>query len=160
MNKAYVLMGGNVGDTKTTFQRAIELLQAVCGTIVRASSIYQTAPWGKADQQNFLNQALLLTTDFSARDLMQSILAIEEKMGRQRLEKYGPRLIDIDILLFNDAVIEDTLVTIPHPELPYRRFALIPLAEIAAAIIHPVLKKTIEELLSDCPDQLSVSRLE
>ena len=150
-------MGGNVGNTMISLQRAAEILHAECGTIVQKSSVYKTAPWGNADQQDFLNQAVLLTTSLSAQELMHRILLIEEKMGRHRLEKYGPRIIDIDILLFNDLAIEDLLVTIPHPELPYRRFALIPLAEIAPNQIHPVLNKTIHELLLDCPDHLEVS---
>ena len=91
---------------------------------------------------------------------MRSILRIEEKMGRQRLEKNGPRVIDIDILLYNDLVLKDHMLTIPHPALQYRRFALIPLAEIAPTFIHPVLKKNIQQLLRDCPDQLEVSLFE
>lgn len=160
MNKAYLLMGGNVGDIRKSFLQAIEILEAECGTIIRKSSLYNTAPWGKTDQQNFLNQAVLLLTNLSTKELMSGILQIEEKMGRQRLEKNGPRVIDIDILLFNDMVMEDRMLTIPHPQLQYRRFALIPLAEIAPALIHPVLKKTIQELLLDCPDHLEVSLFE
>ena len=150
-------MGGNVGNTKKTFSLAIEILEAECGIITQKSSIYDTAPWGKTDQQNFLNQALLLETTLSAQELMESILHIEEKMGRQRLEKNGPRVIDIDILLFNELVLDDRRLTIPHPELQYRRFALTPLAEIAPTYIHPILHKTITQLLLDCNDQLEVS---
>jgi len=141
MNKAYLLMGGNVGDTRKSLLQATAILEAECGTITRKSSIYITAPWGKADQQNFLNQALLLTTNLSAKELMSSILQIEEKMGRQRLEKNGPRVIDIDILLFNDVIVEDRLLTIPHPALQYRRFALIPLAELLPTLSILFLNK-------------------
>src|SRR5688572_29234712 len=116
MNKAYLLMGGNVGNTKTTFLDAIEILEAECGIVAQRSSLYNTAPWGKSDQQNFLNQALLLRTSLSAPELMKNILAIEEKMGRKRLEKNGPRVIDIDILLFNELILGDRRLTIPHPE--------------------------------------------
>ena len=153
-------MGGNVGDSKKSLLDAAAILQAEHGTIVRKSSIYNTAPWGKTDQQNFLNQALLLETALSPRELMKNILQIEEKMGRQRLEKNGPRVIDIDILLYNDLILEDHLLTIPHPELQYRRFALIPLSEIAPTFIHPVLKKNIQQLLLDCQDHLEVSLFE
>jgi 2-amino-4-hydroxy-6-hydroxymethyldihydropteridine diphosphokinase len=157
MNKAYLLMGGNVGDTMRSLWQAIEILDAECGAIFQKSSIYQTAPWGKADQQPFLNQAVLLMTELLPKELMSRILGIEARMGRQRLAKYGPRVIDIDILFFNDLVTEEPGLTIPHPELQYRRFALIPLAEIAPSMIHPVLHKTVQALLMDCPDQLEVS---
>jgi 2-amino-4-hydroxy-6-hydroxymethyldihydropteridine diphosphokinase len=157
MNKAYLLMGGNVGDTITNLQLAAELLNRSCGTIVQKSSVYETAPWGKADQQNFLNQAILIHTLLNAEELMQQILLIEEAMGRQRMEKYGPRVIDIDILFFNDSVIKTSDLTIPHPELQYRRFALVPLLEIAPDIHHPVVHATVTELLLNCPDHLEVS---
>ena len=89
-----------------------------------------------------------------------AVLQVEERMGRKRLEKYGPRIIDIDILLYNDCVIKDQGLTVPHPQLQYRRFALAPLNEIAPSIMHPVLHKTIQQLLTDCPDDLDVSVLE
>ena len=116
-------------------------------------------PWGKADQQEFLNQAILITTYLDAEALMLQILHIEEKMGRQRMEKYGPRVIDIDILFFNDAIIQDQRLTIPHPQIQFRRFALVPLAEIAPGYIHPVLHTSITELLINCPDHLEVSKM-
>lgn len=150
-------MGGNVGDPKKSLLKASGILERECGDIALKSSLYNTAPWGKTDQQNFLNQAIVLDTELSANELMKRILRIEETMGRQRVEKNGPRVIDIDILLFNDLVIKDPQLTIPHPELPYRRFALIPLAEIAPGFVHPLLKKTIHQLLLDCPDRLEVS---
>lgn len=160
MNTAYLLMGGNMGDTLYSLRQATELLHKECGTIVQKSAVYETAPWGKADQQKFLNQAILLETALSAKELIHHILQIEKKMGRERFEKYGPRLIDIDILFFNDEIIQDTFLTIPHPALQYRRFALIPLAEIAPGMLHPVLHKTINELLINCPDHLEVSLFE
>ena len=150
-------MGGNVGDTFEHLKQARELLNGEYGAITQQSSVYETAPWGKADQQNFLNQAILLRTAFSAQRLMAGILDIEEKMGRKRMEKYGPRLIDIDILLFSDLVIDENRLTIPHPELQNRRFALVPLAEIAPGMEHPVLHKTIRDLLLECPDHLDVT---
>jgi 2-amino-4-hydroxy-6-hydroxymethyldihydropteridine diphosphokinase len=159
MNKAYILIGGNVGDVMTSVERAIQLLNKECGNVVKVSSLYQTAPWGKTDQQNFLNQALLIETHFKAPDLMHHILQIEERLGRQRIEKYGPRIIDIDILLFNNAVIREAGLTIPHPSLHLRRFALVPLVEIAPDMVHPVFQSTIKELLLNCPDDLAVTRI-
>lgn len=160
MNKAYLLMGGNVGDTKQIFLTAIVLLESECGIVSKKSSLYDTAPWGKADQQNFLNQALLLDTPLSAHDLLRNILYIEEKMGRRRLEKNGPRVIDIDILLYNELIIDDVQLSIPHPELQFRRFALTPLAEIAPSYIHPILHKSVAQLLLECGDQLEVAIVE
>ena len=159
MNKAYLLMGGNVGNTLSRLRQAIDLLGRQHGTVVLQSGVYKTAAWGKTDQQDFLNQAILLATSLTAHELLDAVLHIEEQMGRKRLEKYGPRIIDIDILLFNDSVIKDAGLTVPHPQLQYRRFALTPLSEIASSVVHPVLNKTIHELLQDCPDDLEVSLL-
>jgi len=156
MNKFYLLLGGNMGDILQNLYQASELLNNECGTIVQQSSVYETAPWGNTDQQNFLNQAILLVTSLNAVELMTQILTIEEKMGRQRAEKYGPRIIDIDILFFNDSIIAHPTVTIPHPEVQNRRFALIPLAEIAPDLIHPAFGKSVTELLLKCTDPLEV----
>ena len=160
MNKAYLLMGGNVGDTLRSLRQAIDIMASDYGTILEQSRIYKTAPWGMIDQQAFLNQAILLKTSLTAHALLTGLLSTEEKMGRKRIEKYGPRIIDIDILLYNDSVIKDPGLTVPHPQLEYRRFALAPLNEIASSIVHPVLNKTIQQLLHDCPDDLPVSLLE
>jgi 2-amino-4-hydroxy-6-hydroxymethyldihydropteridine diphosphokinase len=157
MNTAYLLIGGNVGDIINNFQKAIELLNQQGGNVIQQSSIYETAPWGYSRQQNFLNQAILLQTALNPADLMHLILKIEESMGRERKEKYGPRIIDIDILFFNDLIIQDPRLTIPHPEIQNRRFALIPLAEIAPELNHPVLNKNVKQLLFECPDNLEVA---
>lgn len=158
MNTAYLLTGGNMGDRVINLQNVRQYIEAACGDIVHASDLYETAPWGKTDQSLFLNQALELHTSFSASELMTSLLSIEKKMGRKRLEKNGPRIIDIDILLFNHEIITSSLVTVPHPELPNRRFALQPLADIAPDYEHPILKKTIVQLLAICPDKLGVNK--
>jgi 2-amino-4-hydroxy-6-hydroxymethyldihydropteridine diphosphokinase len=142
MNKAYLLTGGNMGNRKVMLQQAIKLLSEYCGKVTAESSLYETAAWGKTDQSAFLNQALELTTELNARQLIRKILKVEKLMGRERKEKYGPRIIDIDILLFNDEI-----------------YTLTPLAEIAPGIIHPVLKKTIKQLLADCPDKLEVKKI-
>jgi len=159
MNKAYLLTGGNTGNREQYLQQAIELISQKCGIIHKQSSLYETAAWGKTDQPAFLNQALLLHTELEAPELMQVLLSIEELMGRRREEKYGPRIIDIDVLLFNNSVLQTPLITVPHPELNNRRFALTPLTEIAADLKHPSLHKTIRRLLKECPDKLPVQRV-
>jgi len=159
MNKAYLLTGGNLGDRESNLAQAIVYLNRFCGTVLRQSSLYETAPWGNPDQPAFLNQALELESRFPAETLLQMILLTEEKMGRRREEKYGPRVIDIDILLFNDSIIDTAQLHIPHPQLAFRRFALQPLASIAPDLLHPVSGKTIAALLDECPDPLVVKKL-
>ncbi|MEI9946012.1 MAG: 2-amino-4-hydroxy-6-hydroxymethyldihydropteridine diphosphokinase [Chitinophagaceae bacterium] len=126
--------------------------------IIKASSLYETAAWGKEDQPSFLNQALEIETALATQQLLKQLLKIEKKIGRVRKEKNGPRVIDIDILLFNNDIINENDLKVPHPELQNRRFALTPLAEIASNIIHPAFKKSILELLKLCPDTLEVKR--
>jgi len=159
MNRAYLLIGGNVGDRKKNLTNARELLNDRCGSIVKTSSIYETAAWGKTDQPSFLNQALEFDTLLNARQLIRCILKVEKAMGRIRKEKYGSRNIDIDILLFNDEIHNYSFLKLPHPEMQNRRFALMPLAEIAPGIIHPVFNRSIKELLKECPDDLEVKKI-
>jgi len=158
MNKAYILTGGNMGDRDENLAIAREWLEADGGKIINTSSIYETAAWGKPDQPAFLNQVLEIHTSLNAKQLIRHILKIEKKMGRIRKEKYDPRLIDIDILLFNDEIHKTPFLKIPHPEMQNRRFVLVPLTEIAPAIIHPILKKSIAGLLNDCLDPLPVTK--
>ncbi|NII27714.1 2-amino-4-hydroxy-6-hydroxymethyldihydropteridine diphosphokinase [Pseudoflavitalea sp. X16] len=159
MNNVYLLIGGNVGDRRENLRQAVTAIDQSCGGhVVRQSAIYETAAWGKTDQQAFLNQALLLSTSFTPTHLLQQILQTEVLLGRVRQERYGPRIIDIDILFFNDAIINDPALTVPHPEVQNRRFALTPLQEIAPGLVHPVLKKSVDQLLQECPDMLEVKR--
>jgi 2-amino-4-hydroxy-6-hydroxymethyldihydropteridine diphosphokinase len=129
------------------------------GSILLASSLYETDAWGKTDQADFLNQALEVSTELDAPEWLATLLAVEEKMGRRRLEKYGARIIDIDILFFNNSIIRDERLTIPHPEIQYRRFALAPMEEIAPFYTHPLLNRTVRELLADCSDPLTVKKV-
>jgi len=160
INKAYLLTGGNIGDAAEQLAIARRLIGEQCGNISNTSSLYETAAWGNTDQPAFLNQALLLETTMNARQLIRHLLKIEKQMGRVRKEKYGPRIIDIDMLLFNTEKHNYHFLKIPHPELHNRRFALLPLAEIAAEVIHPIFNKTIAELLEECKDMLEVVRIE
>ncbi len=159
MNTAFLLTGGNLGDRKETLAQAKDLIAEQCGAVVATSSLYETAAWGNADQPAFLNQALQLETTLTARQLMRRLLKLEKLMGRVRKEKYGPRIIDIDILLFNNEVHNYPLLKLPHPEMQNRRFALLPLAEIAPTMVHPVLNKTAKQLLKECKDELEVKKI-
>jgi 2-amino-4-hydroxy-6-hydroxymethyldihydropteridine diphosphokinase len=156
MNIAYLLTGGNLGDRMAALKTAEEMVDRQCGHVMQASSLYETAPWGNTDQPAFLNQALAIQTGLNAKQLIRYILKIEKLMGRIRKEKNGPRIIDIDILLFNQEIFNYSFLTVPHPELQNRRFALMPLAEIAPDIIHPIFNKTTSQLLHECKDELGV----
>jgi 2-amino-4-hydroxy-6-hydroxymethyldihydropteridine diphosphokinase len=160
MNKAYLLTGGNLGNRLNNLEEACKLIEEYCGKITNRSSVYETAAWGFEDQPDFYNQALEIATELSPGELMKTILMIEEKMGRRREIKMGPRTIDIDILLFNYEIIHEAHLTIPHERLQERKFALMPLAEIASEFVHPVLRKTIRELLAETPDTLDVHKIE
>lgn len=160
MNTAYLLTGGNIGNRKQHLEHAANALSKEAGNIMDLSGIYETAAWGKTDQPSFFNQCIGIETTLSAMELLHIIMAIEKRMGRLRDEKYGPRIIDIDILLYNNDIIDEPSLQIPHPRLADRRFALAPLAEIAARVMHPVFKKTISELLLECRDMLLVKKLD
>jgi 2-amino-4-hydroxy-6-hydroxymethyldihydropteridine diphosphokinase len=158
MNKAYLLTGSNLSDREKNLNTAKELIETHCGKVTRSSSVYETAAWGKTDQPSFLNQALEIETSLNAKQLIRRILKVEKMMGRVRKEKYDPRIIDIDIIFFNEETHQYTFLTVPHPEVQNRRFALMPLSEIAPGMVHPAFKKTISQLLKECPDKLGVKK--
>jgi len=153
---AYLLLGSNLGDRAALLAEARAQLAAVAGSITAQSAIYETAAWGKEDQPAFLNQALALRTTLTPRELLECCLATERAAGRERRERWGSRTLDVDILLYDNAVLDEPGLTLPHPRLAERRFALLPLAEIAGQLQHPTLHQSISELLSRCPDPLPV----
>ncbi len=154
--RIFLSTGSNEPGKRRSLEIARFLLQQEVGELREASRIYETAPWGKFDQPAFLNQVLEMETHLNPDELLASILAIETRMGRVRLEKWGRRLIDIDILFYADDQINLEHLQIPHPGIPDRRFVLIPLAEIAPDLVHPQSQKTIRQLLLETADDLEV----
>lgn len=160
MHTAYLSFGTNLGDRAQNLETAIELIKHV-GEIVKKSSIYMTEAWGNSDQPAFYNMVLCLETRLDPVTLLHELLSFETKMGRVRHDKWGPRLIDMDILLFDDMVVHHAgLLTVPHPEMQNRRFVLMPLTEIAPTVMHPTLGKNIRELLAHLQDPLEVKRID
>lgn len=157
MEGIFLLLGSNLGNRAEVLDRAIEALKTNNVQLVNRSSVYETAAWGKTDQQAFLNQVVEVKTRYNPAELLSIILNIEYELGRVREVKWGERLIDIDILYFNDLVIKDEELEIPHPGIPARRFTLIPLVEICPQFIHPIKQINQKELLDNCQDDLAVS---
>jgi 2-amino-4-hydroxy-6-hydroxymethyldihydropteridine diphosphokinase len=156
MNKVYLLIGGNMGDRMANIKMAQDYLDQEAGKLMQRSAVYETEAWGFKDQPAFLNQAILLHTHLDASTLMETLLSIELKMGRKRAVPMGPRTIDLDIIYFNEEIIDHNLLTIPHPRLAERRFVLLPISEIAPNYIHPVFQKNNATLLKECGDSLAV----
>src|SRR5262245_6701735 len=159
MALAYVGLGANIGDRKAALLEAARRIEDGAGRIVARSSFYRTDPVEVVDQEEFLNQVLALETGLSAADLLDECLDIERSMGRVRTRDKGPRTIDLDLLLYGDAVLKAPGLEVPHPRLHLRRFVLAPLAEIAPDFRHPALGRTVTELLDRCPDRSRVDRL-
>lgn len=153
-------MGTNIGNRNKNLERAREMLVSNMITIRKESNIYETAAWGKEDQESFLNQVIEVETGKSPQRMLFIANMIEKEMGRERFEKWGSRLIDIDILYFNDITFETEDLKIPHPEIQNRRFTLAPMAEIAPDFVHPSLQKSQTQLLEECTDSLEVALYE
>jgi 2-amino-4-hydroxy-6-hydroxymethyldihydropteridine diphosphokinase len=159
MIDVFLLLGSNLGDRKLLLNQAIRHIEHEIAPMLRISSVYETQSWGKTDEPDYLNIVISLQTDMPARTILEKILDIELVMGRERDEKWGSRLIDIDILYYGQAIINETGLHVPHPEMHKRRFTLEPLAEIAPDFIHPIIKKNSLQLKNDLIDNLIVKKL-
>ena len=156
----YLLIGGNLGERLKNLEQVRDLLKTSLGEIVAQSAIYETAAWGGIPQPDFLNQVVAIHSDYLPQQILAKTQAIETAMGRQRLRKWGARVMDIDILFYGQQTVNTPNLTIPHPYLHLRRFTLIPMVEIAPDWRHIVLGKTMKQLLANCSDELEVKRLE
>ncbi|MBT1702321.1 2-amino-4-hydroxy-6-hydroxymethyldihydropteridine diphosphokinase [Chryseosolibacter indicus] len=156
----YLSLGTNQGNRKENLNKALARIAQDIGKVTKLSSIYSTKPWGKKDQDDFLNQVILIETTFDPTNLLDKILNIERDLGRVREEKWGPRIIDIDVLFYGDVVINIPELTIPHPAIAERKFILIPLDEISPEYVHPLLNKKVRTLLDECSDPLDVQLVE
>ncbi len=155
--KAHLLLGSNMGNRQGHLAAAVQAINTTAGSVTAVSALYETEPWGISQQDAFLNIAVEVETALPAEELLATLLGIEAQLGRTRLgAKFGPRVIDIDIILIEDEVVNSPTLTLPHPAMAQRRFTLAPLAELAGNALHPILHKTISQLLAECPDELKV----
>ncbi len=158
MNIVFLCLGGNIGNREVNLSSAIAKITQLCGKILAQSSIYQTEAWGSSSQLKYLNQVIQIQTAYSPEQLLKTLLLIEKSLGRERISNQNAdRTIDIDILFFNDEIIETNSLQIPHPRLHLRNFVLQPLKSINEDFFHPKLKKTIKELTLQCTDSLKVT---
>jgi len=158
MNTVYLLLGSNMGNSEQMLSDATNMIEKNIGKLTKSSAIYRTAAWGKEEQRDFLNQIIIVSSSLSSSTVLKEMFVIEKEMGRVRTTKNAARVIDIDMLFFNDEIIQTETLTVPHPQIQNRRFVLVPLAEIALDFIHPLLKKSSLELLSICSDKLNVQK--
>lgn len=155
--RVFIGLGTNLGERFENLARARALLAE--RVVVKAvSSVYETKPWGYLDQPDFLNQVIEVETDLTPTKLLNLLKQVEKKMGRETSFKYGPRLIDLDILLVGDRVLHTARLNIPHPQITERAFVLVPLAELAPEMVHPVLYRSVTDLLTELPDRDEVKK--
>lgn len=159
MNELYLGLGSNEGNRAANLALVLRLLSKRIGLVVKESKLYETAAWGKTDEANYYNQVVVVKTTLSVLDAFRECQIIEQKMGRVRGEKWAARTMDLDLLYFNEEIIQTPNLTIPHALLAERNFVLQPLVEIAPQKIHPILQKTQLELLEQCADTSAVNTL-
>jgi 2-amino-4-hydroxy-6-hydroxymethyldihydropteridine diphosphokinase len=155
-----IILGSNTGERPAVLQKALELISREAGEVILRSSVYETVPWGFETKDLFLNQVVEIDSELQATELMSCLLKIETSMGRVRNHQgYQSRIIDLDILFYNDLVLSLPDLVLPHPRLHLRRFVLEPLNEIVPGLIHPVFRKSIQQLLNECKDPLAVEKI-
>ena len=160
MEAVYLCLGGNVGDTRNYLQNAVAMIGRRVGRVVSQSAVYQSEPWGFNAEQMFLNQAVMIETELEPHAVLEQCLQIESELGRTRSGNgYEPRTIDIDIIFFGGQTISQPNLQVPHPLMHRRNFVLLPLCEIAADFVHPVVGKTVSQLLAECDDKSAVTPL-
>jgi 2-amino-4-hydroxy-6-hydroxymethyldihydropteridine diphosphokinase len=159
LDPAILLLGSNLGDRKSNLIKSTLLIEKQIGKVLHRSALYETKPWGKSDQPDFINQVLIVETTLSPHILLKSALAIEKEMGRIRTEIWGARLIDIDLLYVGTQILHSETLKLPHAGIAERRFVLEPLAELLPDFIHPALNKSHRQLLQECADRLSVHKI-
>jgi 2-amino-4-hydroxy-6-hydroxymethyldihydropteridine diphosphokinase len=159
MNTVVLLLGSNVGERLINLENACKNIEKELGKITGQSSMYETEAWGNTEQESFLNMVVKVDSSIQAQQAMERIIRMEEAMGRVRTKKWEPRIIDIDILFYNDEIISSENLVVPHSGLHQRKFTLVPLAEIMPGYIHPILKKSIAELLEGLNDSLDVKKI-
>ena len=157
MSGVYLIIGGNLGNRMQNIRMCQQELQVYLGPIVSQSSLYETAAWGNTSSPSYLNQVLFFQTDKTPETVLAICLQIEQRMGRHRTTKWASREIDIDILFYDQEIIEQDHLKIPHPHAHQRRFVMTPMKELAPNFIHPSFQKTMETLWQECPDSLSVA---
>lgn len=159
MNLVYLSLGSNTGDSRKILHSACEAIGKQIGKIISLSYLYETEPWGNKNQPPFINLALSVETTMNPGQLLKETLKIEKSFGRERIERWAPRTLDIDIIYFSTEILVTDDLKIPHPELHRRKFVLIPLVEIDPEFIHPVLNVSNSELLKRCNDVSEVKRV-
>lgn len=150
-------LGSNIGDRLFHLHQAINMIEERLGNILAKSGIYETEPWGNRNQDSFLNMVVQVTVSLTAAETLNILKEIELQMGRKKKIHWGPRIIDIDILFFNNEIFKEANLEVPHPQIAQRLFVLRPLSEIAPEYVHPVFNKKMIDLLSDCSDSSIVT---
>jgi 2-amino-4-hydroxy-6-hydroxymethyldihydropteridine diphosphokinase len=160
LNIAFIGIGSNVGDSAHNIKSSIELISKLPNSNVeKVSSLYETLPFGDVEQENYFNAVIKISTKFDPHELFAELKIIEQKLGRIKREKWGPREIDLDILFFNDLIISDEIITLPHKGIIYRDFVMIPLIEIEPEIVHPVFNKQIIDFVTELKTKNIVDKI-
>jgi len=160
MHKVFLGIGGNIGNKRANFDKVYTHITNGLGEIIESSSVYETAPWGFQSDKPFWNQVLIIESQLSPTEILGKIEEIDEAFGRKRdNEGYSSREMDIDILYYDDLILETEILIIPHPRIAQRLFVLVPLSEIAPRFVHPLLQKTSIEMLNDCIDKLQIEKV-